>query len=241
MWSPESGWGEAKYVLESHNLKPLDLKPKEALALINGTQLITSLGADAVEKASAIARQADIVAAMTLEVVKGTTRAFDPDIQNIRPHKGQGAVAKRIRSVLNSQLYPSEIAESHRFCNRVQDAYTIRCCPQVHGIVHDTIDFVKGIINTELNSATDNPLVFTNKSEIISGGNFHGEYPAKALDYLAIGVHELGSMSERRIERLVNPAQSGLPAFLVNNGGLNSGFMIAHCTSAALGMSYKHV
>jgi len=238
MWSPESGWGEAKYVLESHNLKPLSLKPKEALALINGTQLITSLGADAVEKAAAIARQADIVAAITLEVLKGTTRAFDADIQKIRPHKGQALVAKRIRSVLNSDLYPSEIAESHRFCNRVQDAYTIRCCPQVHGIVHDTIEFVKGIITTEMNSATDNPLVFTERSEIISGGNFHGEYPAKALDYLAIAVHELGSMSERRIERLVNPAQSGLPAFLVNNGGLNSGFMLAHCTSAALGMRY---
>ena len=236
MWSPESGWGEAKYVLESHNLKPLELKPKEALALINGTQLITSLGADAVEKAAAIGRQADIVAAVTLEVLKGTTRAFDPDIQKIRPHKGQSAVAKRIRAVLNSELYPSEIAESHRFCNRVQDAYTIRCCPQVHGIVHDTIDFVKGIINTEMNSATDNPLVFTERSEILSSGNFHGEYPAKALDYLAIAVHELGSMSERRIERLVNPALSGLPAFLVNNGGLNSGFMLAHCTSAALGM-----
>ncbi|CAG2105925.1 unnamed protein product [Medioppia subpectinata] len=234
MWSPESGWGEAKYVLESHHLKPLQLKPKEALALINGTQLITSLGADAVEKAAAIARQADIVAAMTLEVLKGTTRAFDPEIHKIRPHKGQSLVARRIRSVLNSDLYPSEIAESHRFCNRVQDAYTIRCCPQVHGIVHDTIDFVKGIINTEMNSATDNPLVFTDMNEIISGGNFHGEYPAKALDYLAIGVHELGSMSERRVERLVNPAQSGLPAFLVNNGGLNSGFMIAHCTAAAL-------
>ncbi|XP_054163197.1 histidine ammonia-lyase-like [Oppia nitens] len=234
MWSPESGWGEAKYVLESHNLKPLHLKPKEALALINGTQLITSLGADAVEKASAIARQADIVAAMTLEVLKGTTRAFDPEIHKIRPHKGQSLVARRIRAVLNSDLYPSEIAESHRFCNRVQDAYTIRCCPQVHGISHDTIEFVKNIINIEMNSATDNPLVFTEMSEIISGGNFHGEYPAKALDYLAIGVHELGAMSERRVERLVNPAQSGLPAFLVNNGGLNSGFMIAHCTAAAL-------
>jgi histidine ammonia-lyase len=110
MWSPESGWGEAKYVLESHNLKPLELKQKEALALINGTQLIMSLGADAVEKASAIARQADIVAAVTLEVLKGTTRAFDSEIQDIRPHKGQGIVAKRIRAVLNSDLYPSEIA-----------------------------------------------------------------------------------------------------------------------------------
>nr|XP_027200650.1 histidine ammonia-lyase-like [Dermatophagoides pteronyssinus] len=234
MWSPESGWSDAKYVLESHNLKPLNLKPKEALALINGTQLITSLGAEAVEQSSFLIRQADIVAGMTLEVLKGTTRAFDPDIQKIRPHPGQAAVAKRIRSILNSAIFPSQIAESHRFCNRVQDAYTLRCCPQVHGVVYDTIDFVRKIITTEMNSATDNPLVFVERSEIISSGNFHGEYPAKALDYLAIAVHELGSMSERRIERLVNPAQSGLPAFLVKNGGLNSGFMIAHCTAAAL-------
>ncbi|KAJ6215972.1 hypothetical protein RDWZM_010472 [Blomia tropicalis] len=234
MWSPESGWSDAKYVLESHHLKPLNLKPKEALALINGTQLITSLGAEAVEKACYLARQADIVAGMTLEVMKGTTRAFDPDIQKIRPHPGQSQTAKRIRSILNSSVYPSQIAESHRFCNAVQDAYTLRCAPQVHGVVHDTIDFVKGIITTEMNSATDNPLVFVERSEIISSGNFHGEYPAKALDYLAIAVHELGNMSERRIERLVNPAQSGLPAFLVKNGGLNSGFMIAHCTAAAL-------
>lgn len=239
MWSPESGWGEAKYVLESHNLKPVSLKAKEGLALLNGTQLITSLGAEAVEKAVAISKQADVVAAMTLEVLKGTTRAFDGDIQKIRPHKGQIGVAKRLRALLHSDLHPSEIAESHRFCNRVQDAYTLRCCPQVHGIVHDTVEFVRDIITTEMNSATDNPLVFTERAEIISGGNFHGEYPAKALDYLAIGVHELGSMSERRIERLVNPAQSGLPAFLVNNGGLNSGFMIAHCTSAALGIDSK--
>lgn len=235
MWSPETGWGEAKYVLESHHLKPISLKAKEGVALINGTQLITSLGAEAVEKAQSIARQADIVAAMSLEVLKGTTRAFDIDVQKIRPHKGQALVAKRLRAVLHSDIYPSEIAESHRFCDRVQDAYTLRCCPQVHGVVHDTIDFVRKIIATEMNSATDNPLVFCDKGEIISGGNFHGEYPSKALDYLAIAVHELASMSERRIERLVNPAQSGLPAFLVNNGGLNSGFMIAHCTAASLG------
>uniref|UniRef100_A0A673J2U5 Histidine ammonia-lyase n=1 Tax=Sinocyclocheilus rhinocerous TaxID=307959 RepID=A0A673J2U5_9TELE len=202
MWSPKSGWADAKYVLEAHGLKPISLKPKEGLALINGTQMITSLGAEAVERAEAIARQADIIAALTLEVLKGTTKAFD--------------------------------SESHRFCDRVQDAYTMRCCPQVHGVVNDTIEFVKKIINTEINSATDNPMVFAERGETISGGNFHGEYPAKALDYLAIGVHELASISERRIERLCNPALSELPAFLVNEGGLNSGFMIAHCTAAAL-------
>uniref|UniRef100_A0A8B9S0B6 Histidine ammonia-lyase n=1 Tax=Accipiter nisus TaxID=211598 RepID=A0A8B9S0B6_9AVES len=202
MWSPKSGWADAKYVLEAHGLRPITLKPKEGLALINGTQMITSLGCEAVERAGAIARQADIIAALTLEVLKGTTRAFD--------------------------------TESHRFCDRVQDAYTMRCCPQVHGVVNDTIAFVKDIMTTEINSATDNPMVFAERAETISGGNFHGEYPAKALDYLAIGVHELAAISERRIERLCNPSLSELPAFLVTEGGLNSGFMIAHCTAAAL-------
>jgi len=233
-WSPSTGWGDAQYVLESHNLTPIKLGAKEGLALINGTQLITSIGAEAVERAGIVARQADVVAALTLEVLKGTSAAFDSDVHSIRNHKGQGEVARRLRSLLHSETYPSEIAQSHRFCDRVQDAYTLRCCPQVHGISHDTIDFVRGIITTEMNSGTDNPIVFADRGEIISAGNFHGEYPAKAMDYLAIGVHELAAMSERRIERLVNPAYSELPAFLVKDGGLNSGFMIAHCTAAAL-------
>lgn len=234
MWSPETGWGDAKYVLEAHNLKPISLGPKEGVALINGTQLITAIGAEALERAQIIARQGDVVAALSLEVLKGTSRAFDEGVHKIRPHVGQNLVAKRLRSLLHSSVHPSEVAESHRFCNRVQDAYTLRCCPQVHGIVHDTIRFVREIISTEMNSATDNPIVFSETGEIISAGNFHGEYPAKALDYLAIGIHELASMSERRIERLVNPATSGLPAFLINEGGLNSGFMMAHVTAAAL-------
>ncbi|XP_030587519.1 histidine ammonia-lyase isoform X1 [Archocentrus centrarchus] len=234
MWSPKSGWADAKYVLEAHGLKPISLKPKEGLALINGTQMITSLGAEAVERAQAIAQQADIIAALTLEVLKGTTKAFDSDIHALRPHPGQIEVAQRFRSLLDSDHHPSQIAESHRFCDRVQDAYTMRCCPQVHGVANDTIAFVQNIINTEINSATDNPMVFAERGETISGGNFHGEYPAKALDFLAIAVHELASISERRIERLCNPSLSELPAFLVNEGGLNSGFMIAHCTAAAL-------
>jgi len=234
MWSPKSGWAEAKFVLESHNLTPIKLKPKEGLALINGTQLITSLGCEALERAENMARQADVVAALTVEVMKGTTRAFDSKVQEVRPHKGQIQVARRLRALLHSETYPSEVSESHRFCNRVQDAYTLRCCPQVHGIVNDTCTFVRSVLTTELNSATDNPMVFADSNEIVSAGNFHGEYPAKALDYLTIGIHELASMSERRIERLVNPALSELPAFLTPEGGLNSGFMIAHCTAAAL-------
>lgn len=235
MWSPATGWGEAKYVLESHNLTPIQLSAKEGLALINGTQLITSIGAEATERASLIAKQADVVAALTLEVLKGTSRAFDSDVHALRAHKGQNVVARKLRALLHSETYPSEIAQSHRFCNRVQvmslselclllsflfpsmlqDAYTLRCTPQVHGIAHDTIEFVQGIITTEMNSATDNPIVFAERGETVSAGNFHGEYPAKALDYLSIGVHELASMSERRIERLCNPAYSELPAFLV--------------------------
>ncbi|KAI4797221.1 hypothetical protein KUCAC02_025243 [Chaenocephalus aceratus] len=237
MWSPRSGWAEAKAVLEGHGLKPVVLKPKEGIALINGTQLITSLGAEAVERSLAAARQADIIAALSLEALKGTTRAFHSALHAVRPHPGQMEVAERLRSLLDSQVFPSLISESHRSCSRVQDPYTLRCIPQVHGVVNDTITFVQKVISTELNSATDNPLVFAETREIISGGNFHGEYPAKALDYLAIGVHELASMSERRTERLVNPALSDLPAFLVQDGGLNSGFMIAHCTAAALGAS----
>ncbi|XP_074601511.1 histidine ammonia-lyase-like isoform X2 [Brevipalpus obovatus] len=238
MWNQElgsnGGWDDAGRVLRKKGLTPLQLKAKEGLALLNGTQLITSLGAQAIEIAQKVANQADVIAALTLDVLKGTTRAFDIDIHRVRPHRGQQMVARRLRSLLHSEENNSEIAESHRFCGKVQDAYTIRCCPQVHGIVHDTIEFVKDIITTEMNSATDNPLVFPERSEIISGGNFHGEYPAKALDYLAIAVHELASMSERRIERLINPTTSSLPPFLTDKGGLNSGLMIAHCTAAAL-------
>ncbi|KAI4798832.1 hypothetical protein KUCAC02_020465 [Chaenocephalus aceratus] len=217
MWSPRSGWAEAKAVLEGHGLKPVVLKPKEGIALINGTQLITSLGAEAVERSLAAARQADIIAALSLEALKGTTRAFHSALHAVRPHPGQMEVAERLRSLLDSQVFPSLISESHRSCSRVQDPYTLRCIPQVHGVVNDTITFVQKVISTELNSATDNPLVFAETREIISGGNFHGEYPAKALDYLAIGVHELASMSERRTERLVNPALSG-PAGLPGSG-----------------------
>uniref|UniRef100_A0A3Q3VQZ7 Histidine ammonia-lyase n=1 Tax=Mola mola TaxID=94237 RepID=A0A3Q3VQZ7_MOLML len=234
MWSPQSGWADAKAVLQGHGLQPLVLKPKEGIALINGTQMMSSLGAEAVERALGVARQADIIAALTVEALRGSTKAFHSAIHAVRPHPGQMEVAERLRSLLDSSIYPSQISESHRSCNRVQDAYSLRCIPQVHGVVNDTIAFVQKVISTELNSATDNPLVFSETGETMSGGNFHGEYPAKVLDYLAIGVHELASISERRIERLVNPGLSDLPAFLVQDGGLNSGFMIAHCTAAAL-------
>ncbi|CAI4228581.1 unnamed protein product [Auanema sp. JU1783] len=234
MWSPATGWDDAAIVLKKNNLEPLDLGPKEGLALINGTQMVTALGAFTVERAYNIAKQADVIAALSLEVLKGTTRAFDPDIHRIRPHKGQNLSALRLRSLLHSDANPSQIAESHHNCGKVQDAYTLRCVPQVHGIVHETIEFAYNVLLTEMNSATDNPLVFADREEIISGGNFHGEYPAKVLDYLAIAVNELAQMSERRLERLVNKELSGLPTFLTPDGGLNSGFMIVQCCAASL-------
>ncbi|CAI5456185.1 unnamed protein product [Caenorhabditis angaria] len=234
MWSPATGWQPADLVLKKHNLEPLVLGPKEGLALINGTQMVTALGAYTLERAHNISRQADVIAALSLDVLKGTTRAYDPDIHRIRPHRGQNLSALRLRSLLHSEANPSQIAESHRNCKTVQDAYTLRCVPQVHGVVHDTIEFVREIITTEMNSATDNPLVFADREEIISGGNFHGEYPAKALDYLAIAVAELAQMSERRLERLVNKELSGLPTFLTPDGGFNSGFMTVQLCAASL-------
>jgi histidine ammonia-lyase len=235
MWNPKTNaYQPAAVVLKENGLEPLDLQAKEGLALINGTQFITALGAEAIVRAERLAYTADIVSALTLEALKGTRVAFNEEIHKARPHPGQKLVAKVLRTLLNYEKYPSQVAEAHRNCGRVQDSYTLRCIPQVHGIVHDTVAFCKTILTTEINSATDNPMVFSDIGRIRSGGNFHGEYPAKALDYLAIGVHELANISERRIERMVNHALSDLPAFLVEEGGLNSGFMIAHCTAAAL-------
>lgn len=228
-------WRPAATVLAELGIKPVVLEAKEGLALINGTQFIVSTGCEALVRARQLARQADVVAAVTYEALQCTKSSLNPLIHNARPHHGQVTVAGRIRSLLHSDRFPSEISLGHVNCGRVQDAYSIRCAPQVHGVTCDIIDFVYKIIGTELNCATDNPLVFPGTPEkIISGGNFHGEYPAKAFDILGIGVHELGSISERRIERLNNPSLSKLPAFLIREGGLNSGFMIAHCTAAAL-------
>ncbi|UJR08832.1 hypothetical protein I4U23_013086 [Adineta vaga] len=234
MWSPQTDWGLADEVLQANKLEFVKYKPKEGLTMINGTQFITSLGAEGVERALILARQADVIAALSTEALRGSVRHLHPSLHASRPHHGQNLVAQRLRSLLTSPFYPSAISNSHANCGKVQDAYSIRCIPQVHGISWDTIEFVKKIITTEMNSATDNPLVFTDTGEVVSGGNFHGEYPAKALDYLAIGVHEIGSLSACRMERLVNHAMSDLPAFLTLEGGLNSGFMIAHCTAAAL-------
>jgi histidine ammonia-lyase len=220
--------GEA---LSRAGLAPVILQPKEGLALINGTQLITALGNLAVEKLTRLAPLADEIAGLSLEALRGTRSAFDPRIHAARPHPGQILVAEHMRQLLGAS---SAISESHRDCHRVQDAYSLRCIPQVHGVTRDALAFAGAILERELNSATDNPMIFTDTQESRSGGNFHGQYPAFACDVLAIAAADLASMSERRQERLVNPAYSDLPAFLTQNGGLESGFMMAHVTSAAL-------
>jgi histidine ammonia-lyase len=226
----------AEIVLAQLGLTPIKLAAKEGLAMINGTQFIASYGSEALVRARRLLVAADVALAMTHEALMATVSSLNPQIHAVRPHKGQQLTALRLRSMLHSKMFPSEINSSHVNCGRVQDAYSIRCAPQVHGITSDMIEWVYHILGQELNCATDNPLVFPDSpgAKILSGGNFHGEYPAKALDVLAIAAHELGSISERRIERLNNPSLSRLPAFLVQNGGLNSGFMIAHCTAAAL-------
>jgi histidine ammonia-lyase len=220
--------GEA---LAAAGLSPVVLQPKEGLALINGTQLITSLGCLSLHRLRRLVPLADEVAALSLEALRGTRAPYDARIHALRPHPGQIASAAHMRLILGET---SEIAESHADCDRVQDAYSLRCLPQVHGVAWDTLEFTGEILERELNSATDNPMIFTEAQESRSGGNFHGQYPAFACDILAIAACDLASITERRQERMVNPAYSDLPAFLTSQGGLESGFMMAHVTSAAL-------
>jgi histidine ammonia-lyase len=217
--------------LKGAGLQPIKLQAKEGLALINGTQFITSLGCLALARLQHLIPLADEIAALSLEGLRGSRAAFDPRIHASRPHPGQLDVATHLRGLLGER---SEISESHRDCHRVQDAYSLRCIPQVHGVARDTLRFAGEILERELNSATDNPMIFTDTEESRSGGNFHGQYPAFACDVLAMSCADLASISERRQERMVNPAYSDLPAFLTQSGGLESGFMMAHVTSAAL-------
>jgi histidine ammonia-lyase len=221
--------------LADAGLKPVVLEAKEGLALINGTQLMTAVAGLALAEAWRLARTADVTGALTLDALKGTDVAFDPRIHAARPHPGQAASARNLRKLLAG----SPIRESHRDCGKVQDAYTLRCMPQVHGAVRDALEYVTRTITIEINAATDNPMVFADSGELLSGGNFHGEPVAIAADLLAIAVAELGAISERRTERLVNPALSGLPAFLTPEGGIQSGLMIAHVTAAALASENK--
>lgn len=220
-------------VLARHNLAPLTLQAKEGLALINGTQYMTSLGALAVADALELCTIADIAGAMSLEAQMGTSVPFDARLQAARPHPGQRTVANNLLSMLSG----SEIAISHKDCGRVQDAYSVRCMPQVHGATRDALTWIAAVLEREANSVTDNPSVFLTDegADILSGGNFHGQPIALALDLAAIAVAELANISERRVEQLVNPAlSSGLTPFLAPRGGLHSGLMIAQVVSASL-------
>jgi histidine ammonia-lyase len=216
--------------LDACGLEPLVLESAEGLALVNGTQVMTAIGALAVHDAIRLAKLIDIAAAMSLEVLMGSRTEFNPRIHAVRPHPGQAAAAVNMERMTRA----SEIISSHQDCSRIQDAYTLRCSPQVHGATKDAIAYCRRVVETEMNSATGNPLIFADAEEFLLGGNFHGQPVALAMDFLGIAVAELANISERRIERLVNPNLSGLPAFLVSDGGLNSGFMIAQYTAAAL-------
>jgi histidine ammonia-lyase len=223
------GSGEA---LKRAKLKPLQLEAKEGLALLNGTQAMHAVGGLSILRAKRLANVSDVAGAMTLEGLRDTPAAFDPRLHDARPHQGQKAVAAH----LNSLLQGSEIRESHRKNDpRVQDAYSVRCMPQVHGAVRDVLTHCEQILSVESASATDNPLVFVDSGDVVSGGNFHGAPLAFAFDYAAIAFTDLMSISERRIDRLVNPDKSeGLPAFLAHHPGVESGFMIAHVAAASL-------
>ena len=221
--------------MEKARIPILTLKAKEGLALVNGTQVMAGVGLLALLRAERLCKIADIVGACTLDALKGTLSAFDPDIQKVRPFPGPLAVSKNFWKLGQK----SEIAESHKFCSKIQDAYSLRCMPQVHGAVRDALAYVRKTLEIEVNSATDNPLVFAERKKILNCGNFHGEPIAFALDLLGIAVAELGGISERRIEKLINPALSGLPAFLTNEGGLHSGLMMVQVSAAALASENK--
>ena len=232
--------------LKAADIQPLTLEAKEAISLINGTQAMLAVGCLSLLAAETLADTADVLGGMSVDALKGTDAAFDSRVHSARPHAGQNHVAANLRRMLEG----SQIRESHKDCGRVQDAYSLRCIPQVHGAVRDTLTFCRQVFATEMNSAVDNPLVFPEpkkiggprpqmgdpvNGDIVSGGNFHGEPIAFALDYLAICLTALAGISERRIERMVNPALSeGLPPFLAAGAGLNSGFMMPQVTAAAL-------
>jgi len=230
------GFGEAMYkgevmsgaeAMKIAGIKPVVLGYKEGLALLNGTQVMNALGIFAIMESFKLFKTANISTALMMEAVKGCMPAFDERIHAIRPHKGQMAVAKEVKSLLDGS---GNVGKSEN----IQNPYSLRCVPQVHGATLDALHYVKSVLETELNSVTDNPLIFPDDEDVLSGGNFHGQPLALALDFLAIAISELANISERRIEQLVNPQLSGLAPFLINNSGLNSGMMIAQYTAASL-------
>ena len=237
---PLVGEGEAWYddelltgadALAAAGLEPTRLAAKEGLSLINGTQFMAAYGALGVVRARRLTRTADLACAMSIEALQGSRTSFLPQIHRLRPLRGQSDSAANILRLLDV----SAINEAHRWCDKVQDAYSLRCAPQVHGAARDLLDYVEGTVAVELNAATDNPLVLVEDELLVSNGNFHGQPLAFALDALAMACSELANISERRLERLVNPNLSdGLPAFLTVDGGLNSGFMIPQYVAASL-------
>ena len=224
--------------LRRAEIKPLTLEAKESISLINGTQAMLAVGTLALLAAENLVNTADVIGGLTLDALRGTDVAFDERIHKARPHRGQITTAANLRKMIEG----SEIRRSHADCGRVQDAYSLRCIPQVHGAVRDTLEHCRKVLEIEINSAVDNPLVFVKnpratdgEGDVLSGGNFHGEPLAFALDFLAIALAALAGISERRIERLVNPSlNEGLPPFLASGAGLNSGFMMPQVTAAAL-------
>jgi histidine ammonia-lyase len=226
-WSETDG----KYALEKFGWQPLTLEAKEGLALINGTQAITAFGLWGVLQAHNLVRSADVIGAITHEGLLGSLTPFDERIQAVRNHSGQQTVAANFRKILRN----SPIVESHKDSpHRVQDAYSLRCIPQVHGAVRDALDYVEGVFLREANGVTDNPLVFPETGDVLSGGNFHGAPVAHAADFLAIVLTDLASISERRMAHMLDSSMSEMASFLTQEGGLNSGFMIAQVTAASL-------
>ncbi len=221
----------AAEALKHAGLRPIQLGPKEGLALINGTQVMTAIGCLALHDAEILATAADVIAAMSAEALRATDQAWDAAIHEARPHPGQKSVAANLRNLVQG----SAIRESHRLGDpRVQDPYSIRCVPQVHGATRDALAYVRAVLEREVNSVTDNPLVFPEDGRVLSGGNFHGQPVAIALDLATIAVAQLGEISEARIDRLTNGHTSGLPPFLTRHAGAGSGFMVAQYTAAAL-------
>jgi len=237
---PLVGEGEATYdgelvsgreALARAGLEPVRLQAKEGLSLVNGTQFMCAVGALGLVRARRILKTADIACSLSLEALQGSSVSFMPEIHALRPLRGQSDSAANVLRLLED----SAINAAHRWCDKVQDAYSLRCAPQVHGASRDLVEYVEKTVAVEVNAATDNPLVLVERDELVSNGNFHGQPVALALDSMALAVAELASISERRVERLVNPSLSdGLPAFLTHDGGLNSGFMIPQYVAAAL-------
>lgn len=221
---------DTELALKKVKLKPIKLAAKEGLALTNGTQMMSAYLCKTLSDAVYLSKISDICGAFSVESLKCTSKAFSNSLQLVRPHRGQIDTAYNLRKLLEN----SQIMKSHADCKKVQDSYSTRCMPQVHGAVKDTINYCKKVLEIEINSATDNPLIFADEKDHIEGGNFHGEPLALIGDFLAIAISELGNISERRTSRLVDGSLSGLPRFLTDKGGINSGFMIAQYTAAAL-------